>query len=347
MITELARTDTPEALKEAAARAAELLRAGEVVALPTETVYGLGADARNEAALAKVFAAKERPHFDPLIVHLPSARMLPEVAEVPGEIAKEIARLTETFWPGPLSILLPRRADAIPDIATAGLPNVVVRVSEDPTFRRIAKAFGGPIAAPSANRFGRISPTSAAAVEAELGGRIPLIVDGGACSRGLESTIIAVSPPPAPNKKPIITILRPGPVTRDELKKFGKVEDGRVHAGKPETPGQLPSHYAPRTPLRIVEDPAAFLPEPGKRYALLSFKGEDEAYLNLAAFDQVALLSPGAGKMPEAAIRFFFLLRQLDECGADEILAEPIPERGLGIAMMDRLRRAAAGSGSE
>ncbi len=193
MQTETVFTDTEPGTREAVNRAVAMLRSGEVVALPTETVYGLGADALNPAAVAKIFEAKERPQFDPLIVHLPNKTNLADVAEVPAEIAKTVTQLVETFWPGPLTILLPKKP-VVPDLVTAGLPTVAVRQCHHPIFHRIIKNFGGPIAAPSANRFGGLSPTSSALVRDQLDGRIPLIVDGGACARGLESTIVRVLP---------------------------------------------------------------------------------------------------------------------------------------------------------
>lgn len=312
------------------------------MALPTETVYGLAADAMNAEAVAKIFAAKERPSFDPLIVHLPHKDRLAEVAVVPEDIAKDVARITEHFWPGPLTLVLPKTA-ALPDIVTAGLPTVAVRMSADPIFRRVVTSLAQPLAAPSANRFGRISPTSAAAVVKELDGRIPLIVDGGACHAGIESTIISITP--RKEGKPLIKVLRAGPITKEELQPFGKVEFANKPSAeeKPAVPGQLASHYAPRTPLRLLEKPQDFVPEEGKRYALLSYRGDEEdGYLFLADWVQTLTLSPGSGKLPEAAVRFFHCLRALDECGADEIIAEPLPERGMGIALMERLRRAAA-----
>lgn len=334
-------TDQPHLLRQAVEEAARLLRAGEIVALPTETVYGLAADALNAEAVAKVFAAKERPSFDPLIVHLPRKEDLAAVAEPPPEISHLVTVLTERFWPGPLTIVLPKKA-VVPDIVTSGLPSVAVRMSSNPVFKRIAQELGRPIAAPSANRFGSISPTSAAAVKAELDGRVPLIVDGGACLHGLESTIIKVEPG-AP--KALITILRPGPIVPDDLKVYGKVQRaGKRLIDEPsEAPGQLAAHYAPRTPLRLLSSPRDFQPEPGKRYALLSYRGEaGDGYVHLADWKQVMILSPGKGKLPEAAVRFFYALRELDKAGVDEIIAEPIHEVGLGIAMMDRLRRASA-----
>lgn len=353
METRILPTDHPELLHGVVDEAVRLLRAGEVVALPTETVYGLAADALNAEAVAKIFEAKERPFFDPLIVHLPHKTDLDSVAEIPEEIAPAVKRLVDRFWPGPLTLVLPKKS-AVPDIVTSGLATVAVRASSNLIFNRIARTLGRPLAAPSANRFGSISPTSAGAVRTELGGRIPLIVDGGACHHGLESTIIRVEN--VGESKPRFVILRPGPITPDDLKPFGRPffpgrtrehrRDGDAppaEAVLPEAPGQLVSHYAPHTPLRVLESPHDFSPEPGKRYALLSYTGDpDEGYLNLADWVQTFVLSPGNGKMPEAAVRLFFAMRELDHCGADEIIVEPIPERGLGIAMMDRLRKAAA-----
>lgn len=326
-----------DALREACA----LLQQGEVVALPTETVYGLAADAFNPTAVAKVFAVKERPSFDPLIVHIAARGDLKRVAEVPAEIADTVEKLVSTFWPGPLTLILPRHPD-VPELVTSGLPTVAVRQSAHPVFRAINKALGRPIAAPSANRFGSISPTSASAVIKELGGRIPLVVDAGACAEGVESTIISIEP--REGKKPLFRLHRAGPVTKEQLQEFGKVEKIREPVGEPpQAPGQLASHYAPRTPLILLEKPEDFVPEEGKRYGLLSYTGDDDgAYVTLHDWEVVEALSPGSGKLAEAAIRLFFVMRQLDEAGLDGIVAEPVSETGLGVAIMDRLRRAAA-----
>jgi len=342
MNTEIASAGTPEQEAEAVRRAVELLRAGEIVGLPTETVYGLGADAFNADAVARVFESKERPHFDPLIVHLPDVSALKGVADVPDDISKVLNRLIDKFWPGPLTIILPKNP-AVPDIVTGGLDTIAVRMSANPVFQKIVKELGSPIAAPSANRFGSISPTSANAVMKELEGRIPLIVDGGGCWEGLESTIIRIE---KGLPKCTFHILRSGPVTPEDLRPYGKsVVDGphvATEKGVIEAPGQLDSHYAPRTPLRLLENPADFKPDPDKTYALLSYRGRvKDGYNRLTDYKRVAVLSPGSGKMPEAAVRLFFLMRELDEAGVDEIIAEPVPERGLGIAIMERLRRAA------
>jgi L-threonylcarbamoyladenylate synthase len=325
----------------AAGEAARVLAAGEVVAVPTETVYGLAAVAFNPEAVARVFEVKERPSFDPLIVHLAGLRDLRRVAVVPEGIEGVVRQLAEAFWPGPLTLVLPKHED-VPDLVTSGLPTVAVRVSKHEVMRHLAKKLG-PIAAPSANRFGRISPTSASAVMSELEGRIPLIIDGGACSVGLESTIVAVE---AGEKRPTLRLLRPGPVTREELRKFGRVlKAGRVTDDRPEAPGTLESHYAPGVPVLLFDDPGEFEPEEGRNYALLSYRGDPrDGYLERHAWTRVEVLSPGKGKLAEAAVRFFFAMRALDTEGIDAIVAEPVSDVGLGSAIMDRLRRAAAKS---
>lgn len=322
--------------REIASDAIELLRAGEVVALPTETVYGLAADAMNPEAVAKVFSVKGRPSFDPLILHLGGWRDLKRVAEIPADIEATVRDLTQEYWPGPLTIVLPKKAEVL-DAVTAGLPTVAVRVSAHEVMREVAKEVG-PIAAPSANRFGRVSPTSAAAVMAELGGRIPLIVDGGACREGLESTIIKIE---AGEKKALITILRPGPITREELRKFGTVKKLRPPKdGTVEAPGQTASHYAPEARVQIIEKGTTFEPEPGTKYGLLTYRGNDELEA-LCDWTASETLSSGSGKLAEAGVRLYFCLRALDAAGVDVIVVEPITETGVGVAMMDRLRRAA------
>ena len=320
-----------------------LLEKGEVVALPTETVYGLGADAMNSEAVAKIFAAKQRPSFDPLIVHVGSYEQVDEVADVPDELREVIDKLMKAHWPGPLTLILPKK-ECVPDIVTSGLPSVAVRMSAHPLMKAIIRKLGRPIAAPSANRFGRISPTSASAVEKELSGLIPMIIDGGACREGLESTIIRPEISADAGKKGVlIHVLRAGPVTKEMLQRFGKVVRVKRNRSEdaPEAPGQLASHYAPVTPLRLLAKPSDFKPEPSKKYGLLSYCGSDKAgFIGLHDWSVVEELSPGNGKLAEAAVRFFYVLRLLDESGVDEIIAEPVSETGLGVAIMDKLRRA-------
>ena len=242
--------------------AVELLRHGEIVALPTETVYGLAGDALNPIAVAKIFEAKGRPRFDPLIVHLPEEDWLEKIADLPAQDRQLVLQLTKKFWPGPLTLVLPKR-QIVPEIVTAGLDTVAVRISAHPVFAEIVQAFGKPLAAPSANRFGRISPTIAKHVLDELDGHIPLIIDAGPTTHGIESTIVAVH-----GGK--IDILRRGPITSEELSAYGKV-DIATEREKISAPGQLPSHYAPKTPLRIVDDLKSFAPQAKQRCALLAW----------------------------------------------------------------------------
>lgn len=337
--TRIIDASDPAAQNKVVQEAVDLLEVGELVALPTETVYGLAADALNPDAVAKVFAVKERPEFDPLIVHVGSFEQVDEVAEVPDDIKEVVAKLMKAHWPGPLTLVLPKK-DCVPDIVTSGLPSVAVRMSGHPVMKAVVRALGRPVAAPSANRFGRISPTSASAVEKELSGRIPAIVDGGACREGLESTIIR---PEAGEKRPVLHILRAGPVTKEMLQRFGKIERPKRNRASevPEAPGQLASHYAPVTPLRLLRDFSDFKPEEGKKYGLLSYCGAEKAgFIDGYDWAHVEQLSPGNGKLAEAAVRFFYVLRALDESGVDEIIAEPVSETGLGVAIMDKLRRA-------
>jgi len=310
-------------------RAVELLAKGEPVALPTETVYGLAVDALNSIAVAKIFEAKERPHFDPLIVHLPDCDWLERATAPCHEERQLIGKLVDCFWPGPLTVVLPK-SEIIPDIVTAGLDTVAVRISSHPVFAQIIRVFGRPLAAPSANRFGRVSPTTAQHVFDELDGRIPLIVDAGPTAHGIESTIVAV-------RAGRIDILRRGPITSERLSKFGKI-DIVGPLGKVSVPGQLPAHYAPRTPLRLIEDAGAFSPGENQRVGLLawnSVKLEEN-------FAIVRCLSERQD-FRQAAANLFCYLRELDQSDLDLIVAERVPLRGLGAAIMDRLQRAAQG----
>jgi L-threonylcarbamoyladenylate synthase len=307
--------------------AVELLREGEIVALPTETVYGLAADALNPVAVAKIFEAKERPRFDPLIVHLPDRDWLEKVVDLPAQDRQLIFKLADRFWPGPLTMVLPKR-NLVPEIVTAGLDTVAVRVSVHPVFSEIIRALGKPLAAPSANRFGRISPTTAQDVLDELKERIPLIIDAGPTLHGIESTIVAI-------RAGGIHILRCGPITEEQLSEFGKI-DNVASAEKVSAPGQLPTHYAPKTLLRLIEDINSFVPNKNQRIGLLAWNPV-ESWKN---FTSVRCLS-GRQDLREAAANLFRYLRELDAEDVDLILAEQVPDRGLGAAIMDRLRRAA------
>ena len=313
---------TPESI----ARAAQLLRDGAVVAFPTETVYGLGADATNAAAAARIFAIKNRPSFAPLIVHLADPAALPSVA---ADCPPAAQRLIARYWPGPLTIVLTKTA-RVPDIVTAGLPSVAVRVPDHPIARQLLDAVRLPIAAPSANPFGYISPTSAAHVAAQLGDAVPLILDGGPCQVGVESTIVSfVDPTP--------TLLRPGAVTLEMLQaELGEVAIGG-DASRPTAPGQLPRHYAPHTVVQLIADPSAVAPADRSGGALLSCGPTAD----VAGFAAVEILAAD-GDLATAATRLFAALRALDAGGFRRIYAVTVPERGLGRAIMDRLRRSTA-----
>jgi len=324
--TEIAPTETPNERAEAVARAVELLRAGEVVALPTETVYGLAADALAAKAVVKIFETKERPRFDPLIVHLPEREWLERVAILEAKSRSLVERLVDSFWPGPLTCVLPR-TELIPPIVTAGLTTVAVRMSAHPLFAEVVRAFGQPLGAPSANRFGRISPTSAEHVAEELSGRIAMIVDGGPTEHGIESTVIAP-------RGGAIEILRAGPITREELAKFAEIRAST--SDRTESPGQLPAHYRPQTPLIIAEDMTTIDVPDGKRYGALLWS--DAPFSE--TFVESRRLST-TGDMREAAANLFRQLRELDRSHLDCIVAEAVPDEGLGAAIMDRLRRAA------
>ena len=317
--------------------AVELLRKGELVALPTETVYGLAAKALNPIAVVKIFEAKERPRFDPLIVHLPNRDWLERIVDVPAGDRQLIGKLADKFWPGPLTIVLPKR-EIVPDIVTAGLDTVAVRFSAHRVFAEIVGELDEPLAAPSANRFGRVSPTTAQHVLDELEGRIPLIVDAGPTEHGIESTIVAV-------RDGRIAVLRRGPITDEQLSEFADIVSvtgtQRISA-----PGQLPSHYAPTTPLRLIDKAEAFPPQKNHRVGLLAWSGAFPSHTSSQletrcseAFAAVRNLSD-CGDLREAAANLFRYLRELDALGLDLIVAERVPSRGLGAAIMDRLERA-------
>jgi L-threonylcarbamoyladenylate synthase len=325
MRTEVRPTNNASAFQLAVGEAAEVLSGGGIVALPTETVYGLAADALNPTAVARVFEAKARPHFDPLICHLPDQGWLEKMASIPADCEALANALIKKFWPGPLTLVL-RRQPIVPDLVTAGLETVALRMSAHPVFMAVVKAVGRPLAAPSANRFGRISPTSAAHVVSELSGRIPLVIDGGPPLFGLESTIVAV-------EADGLRLLRSGPVTPEELEVFAPVQRAHVASNRPEAPGQLASHYAPHTRL-IIEGEGA-TPDAGR----IGYLAWQEA--PAGRFAAVETLSARANLL-EAASTLFAKMRRLDEKSLDLIVAQPVPEHGLGIAIMDRLRRAAA-----
>ena len=292
---------------EAIAEAARLVLAGEPVAVPTETVYGLAADATNADAVARIYAAKGRPSFNPLIVHVPDL----EAAERIGRFEDEARKLTKAHWPGPLTLVVPLHdRSGIARIVTAGLPTIALRVPQHPAIQALLKACGRPLAAPSANASGLISPTRASHVLASLGGRIPLVIDGGATQRGIESTIVAVTGGP-------LRLLRRGPI---------HIEGAELaNSSAIEAPGQLASHYAPNKPLRLDATQA-----------------EDGEYLiGFGPIEGNVTLSK-AGDPVVAAARLFDLLHQADAAPHPRIAVAPIPGDGIPAAIRDRLARAAA-----
>lgn len=305
------RPFTPEAIAEAA----RLIAAGRPVAVPTETVYGLAADATNGAAVAGIYAAKGRPSFNPLIVHVPDLAAAAALAD----LSPSAVTLAEAFWPGPLTIVAPLKAGGgIASLATAGLPTVALRVPAHAAMRALLEATGVPLAAPSANASGSISPTRASHVVRSLSGRIPLVVDAGATAMGLESTIVAV-------EGDRLRLLRPGPVTAAALEEAGGLPAVPAHGGAIEAPGQLTQHYAPNKPLRLNATEAM----------------ADEWLIGFGRVAGAASLSP-AGDLAQAAARLFDLLHAADQGDAARIAVAPVPEEGLGQAINDRLRRAAA-----
>jgi L-threonylcarbamoyladenylate synthase len=323
------KTQILPAGEAAVAAAVRCLAEGGLVAFPTETVYGLGADATNSQAIARLYQAKGRPAFNPLIAHVSDLRAAERIARFDAKASA----LAEAFWPGPLTLVLPKTKDCtVADLATAGLDSIAIRVPAHPLARSILRAFGRPVVAPSANLSGHVSPTSAAHVQSDLAGRIDLIVDGGAVEVGVESTIVGCF-----NEQ---MLLRPGGVPRGDIERvLGRAlvqppEDADSDTSQPLAPGMLASHYAPRTRVRLD----AGTIEAGE--ALLAFgsdpvPGSDRATatMNLSA----------RGDLAEAAANLFGYLRALDARGARAIAVMPVPHHGLGEAINDRLRRAAVG----
>jgi len=312
-----------DALMQAAIAA---IQRGELVGMPTETVYGLAADAQNVEAVLRIFLAKGRPRFDPLIVHVADAEQAWRIAE-PDRNARLVA---EACWPGPLTLVLPRRP-GLPDAVCSGLPSVALRCPDHPLALELIRGSGRAVAAPSANRFGRLSPTRAADVREQLGDAVSVVLDGGPCRVGIESTVLRCGAEPV--------ILRPGGVPRERLAELlqrelpvqSQLESSAELA--PEAPGMLQQHYAPAVPLRLRESDAAWPADAD--VGLLSFRGTD-----LPPGAPAVVLS-GSGDLMQAAARLFAALRALQALGVREIVAELLPETGLGLAVNDRLRRAA------
>ena len=303
--------------------AARLLKEGEVVAIPTETVYGLAGNAFEPKALAKIFAAQERPTFDPLIVHIADIAQLTDIAK---DIPDSAYKLAEAYWPGPMTIILPKK-DCIPDLCTSALPSVAVRFPSHPIAQAIIKESGLPLAAPSANLFKHVSPTTAEHVAAQLADRIAGIVDGGPCSVGVESSIISLVGEP--------TVMRPGAITPEMFKAIlgeVKIKESTSKPGQPMlAPGQCDTHYRPQVPLYYGEVPAGYtLPEHTVRIAFGTQTGPIPATVNLSA----------TGDMVEATSKLYAFMHDLDDPKFDLILVDPIPNTGVGMALNDRLKRA-------
>ncbi|MHC1611047.1 MAG: L-threonylcarbamoyladenylate synthase [Candidatus Methanospirareceae archaeon] len=303
-------------------KAASVIRRGGLVAFPTETVYGLGANALDANAVAKIFEVKQRPRFDPIIVHIADFKDVERLCLRVDERAKILIR---KFLPGPLTLVLPK-SDIIPDIVTVGLETVAIRMPSHPVALKLIKEAKVPIAAPSANIFGCLSPTRAEHVAEQMGGEIDLIIDGGECPIGIESTVLELVEKP--------TVLRPGGLPLEEIEEvIGKLEISTL-SKRPRSPGQLPRHYSPRTPLKIIKD-KDFNPPKDIKAGLLAFKPPKDKL----SFEKVEVLSL-SGDLREAASNLFSSLHSLDKADLDIIYAEPVPEIGLGRAIMDRLRKA-------
>lgn len=312
---------TKENLKEAAS----IIRRGGLVAFPTETVYGLGANVFDADAVARIFEVKKRPYFDPIIVHIAA---LEDIKRLCLKVDERARLLIEKFMPGPLTLVLPK-TEAVPDIVTAGLSSVAIRMPSHPVAQKLIKEAEVPIAAPSANLFGFLSPTEAIHVVEQLGEEIDLIIDGGRCPIGIESTVLELIEEP--------TILRLGGLPVEEIEKvIGKVKILTL-SNIPRSPGQLPKHYSPRTPLKILKDEKLTLPQNIKA-GLLAFKAPNDKILSFN-FEKIEILSK-SGDLKEAACNLFTALHRLDKAGLDVIYAEQIPEEGLGRAIMDRLKKA-------
>ena len=312
-------------------RAGECIARGGLVAFPTETVYGLGADAFDARAVARIFEAKARPSFDPLIVHVAKIEDMDRVARAPTAKARA---LMEALWPGPLTLVMPK-LEAVPDIVTSGLRTVAVRMPAHPVARAIIVYSRTAVAAPSANPFGFLSPTLAEHVARGLGDKVDIIVDGGPCSVGLESTVLdmTVDPP---------RVLRPGGMPTEAIEAvIGPIDLRRAPAAAAASPGLLESHYAPRTPLFLVEAGAIASARPEGKAAILSLSAElsEMPGADAGRFALARCLSP-SGDLVEAAAGLFAALHELDAGGFDQIWAERAPDRGLGPAINDRLDRA-------
>lgn len=304
--------------------ASEMIKNGKVVAFPTETVYGLGANALDPKAVAMIFEAKKRPKFDPLIVHISNYQMLYNIAK---NIPEEIEKLIQIFWPGPLTVVLEKR-EIVPSLTTAGLSTVAVRMPQHPVALRLISLSDTPIAAPSANPFGKLSPTKADQVYKGLEGKVELILDGGPAPIGIESTIIK-------KENGDIYLLRPGGISVEDIEKILEKKVKEREVPKIEAPGSFPSHYSPIAPLYVLKGkkiPSEFL---NKKIGFLAFSSKPD----YGKFKIVRILSESSD-LKEAAKNFFTYLHEIDNAGIDYIFAEKVPLKGLGLAIMDRLKKA-------
>lgn len=307
-------------------KAAEIIRGGGLVAFPTETVYGLGADGLNPVAVAKIFEVKNRPTFNPLILHIESAERLHSVCEIPSD---KVYELINEFWPGPLTLVLPKKQH-VPAIVTGGLDTVAVRMPNNSIALELIKKSNTPIAAPSANLFGQLSPTRAVHVGKQLGDKINMILDGGKCSVGIESTILLI-------EKDEITVLRHGGIPVESLREvIGEINLFPPRTDRPNSPGQLPFHYSPLTPILMLtlENMER---HKNQKIGAIFFKGNDSKF----NFEKEIILSH-SGSLSEAAANLFSTLHKLDDLQLDCILIEPFPLEGLGVAIMDRIQKAVA-----
>lgn len=315
-----------EKIRDQINRAAEIIHEGGLVAFPTETVYGLGADGLNPIAVAKIFEVKNRPTFNPLILHIESEDRLHSVCEIPSD---KVYELINEFWPGPLTLVLPKKQN-VPAIVTGGLDTVAVRMPHNSIALELIKQSDTPIAAPSANLFGQLSPTRAMHVEKQFGDKIDMILDGGKCSIGIESTILLV-------EKEEVTVLRHGGIPVESIREvIGEIKLFPKKADRPNAPGQLPFHYSPQTPILMLtlENIEKHKTE---KIGAIFFKGNFSKF----KFAREIILSQN-GSLSEAAANLFSTLHKLDDLQLDCILIEPFPLEGLGVALMDRIQKAVA-----
>lgn len=303
-------------------KAAEIIQNGGVVAFPTETVYGLGANVKNPMAVARIFELKERPLFDPLIVHIADMGQLKELISLRDP---RIYDLAQAFWPGPLTMVLPK-SDLVPDIVTAGLPTVGIRMPDHPMALELIRKAGCPLAAPSANKFGKVSPTEPWHVRKHLPD-VDMILDGGKTRVGIESTVIALRPDG-------FQLLRPGAVTREDLDKILPESFDIPMMADPEAPGMLASHYSPSKPFFLYSPELLSSIDPSES-GFIGFQGEVPA-----SFKEVLILSP-EGDLKQYATRIFGAMHQMEATDVNTIVVEPVPKKGIGVAIMDRLLKAA------